>query len=439
MSPFSHRPKRSPEVCGAHRYHDGEGLLEMDYVVTKRVVGTGSFGQVVLVEDKRDFFSQQAPKTFACKTCLKPNVRSGRGVVQQRRQRNELEIYLRLDHPNIVKLYDVYETPTHVHFVMELCSGGELYQRYQMKPYTERDAQVAVHDMLLAVQYLHDNRIIHRDLKTENFLYEDSSPNARLKLIDFGLAEHAPRRTKLEEFCGSALTIAPEVFAREYDKQCDIWSLGVCTYFLLFGKYPFVLRPLEPATALEPTVRAANYDRAVFRQVSDTARSFVEALLTVDPSKRCTAGQALQHPWITNRPGTRTLSLVKLDVVEDIRSVARTSALCRACLNVAVQCISDDKVASLRKALLGLDNGNGAVTLKALVSALEQVADLPEASFLAQLEQAKDERIMDKLISYSEFLEAMLHSKLCDTDCDEVLENVLVYSPPQRAALGQDG
>jgi calcium-dependent protein kinase len=295
-----------------------------------------------------------------------------------------------------------------------------------------------VHDMLLAVEYLHGNRIVHRDLKTENFLYEDPSPNARLKLIDFGLAEHAPRRTKLEEFCGSALTIAPEVFAREYDKQCDIWSLGVCTYFLLFGKYPFVLRPLEPAAALEPTVRAANYDRAVFRQVSDTARSFVEALLTVDPSKRCTAGQALQHPWITNRPGTRTLSLVKLDVVEDIRSFAKTSQLRRACLNVAVQCISDDKVASLRKALLGLDNGDGAVTLKALVSAIEQVADLPEKSFLAQLEQAKDERIMDKLISYSEFLEAMLHSKLCDTDCDEVLENVLVYSPPQRAALGQD-
>merc|ERR1712096_306872 len=155
---------------------------------------------------------------------------------------NEVDIYLRLDHPNICRLLEVYiptsKQPEAVHLAMELCRGQSLTARLQeCTKYTETEAVEAVRQMFAVVCYCHSHGICHRDLKTENFVYADESAS-RLKLIDFGLSKHY--RTGLQAQVGTIYFVAPEVLnGPGYTELCDIWSLGMITYVLLAGNFPF--------------------------------------------------------------------------------------------------------------------------------------------------------------------------------------------------------
>lgn len=156
--------------------------------------------------------------------------------------REEIHIMCQLDHPNIVRLEEVYEGNNELFLVQELCSGGELFDRLDDQPdchFTETQCIGLVKQMLSAVRYMHSKGIVHRDIKLENFLYSTLSSDSELKMIDFGLSKHFTRGQKNNEPVGTPYTVAPEVLCGNYDEKVDVWAIGVITFLLLCGDAPF--------------------------------------------------------------------------------------------------------------------------------------------------------------------------------------------------------
>jgi calcium-dependent protein kinase len=175
---------------------------------------------------------------------------------------NEFEILKQVDHPNIIKFYEMYVDEKNYHLVTEFCGGGELFDHIiDRGSFSEKLASRIIKQVLSAIKHLHDRNICHRDLKPENILFESKSKEAQVKLIDFGLSKYFVERNNtnangrgnrgnsilrerkgegiMRTKIGTPYYMAPEVLDGEYDQTCDMWSLGVITYCLLCGYPPF--------------------------------------------------------------------------------------------------------------------------------------------------------------------------------------------------------
>lgn len=153
---------------------------------------------------------------------------------------NEISILRSLDHPNIIKLFETWETDRICFLVTELCEGGELFYHITKKKHlTEAQSSSIMKQSFYALCYLHKNRICHRDIKPENFLLYKEDDDSHIKLIDFGLAKRVEPNEIMNKPNGTPYYIAPEVLKGSYTTQCDIWSMGVIMYIMLCGKPPF--------------------------------------------------------------------------------------------------------------------------------------------------------------------------------------------------------
>eukprot|EP00128_Syssomonas_multiformis_P010655 Colp12_sorted_trinity150504_noHs@29329 len=246
--------------------------------------------------------------------------------------RVEVTVLLSVNHPHIVNLEAVYETKTHIYVVMEYAGGGELFDRIVEKgPYTERDAADAIQQLLAALVYLHTSKIVHRDIKPENILYSDMTPEAVVKLADFGMAEVLSDKALLHEMCGTPGYVAPEVLmGLAYDTAVDMWSLGVVAYVILSGCEPFRDKD-EFKTYRRITHCEFHFPEEVWGSISDEARNFICRLLVKDPSERLTAGQALRHPWIR---GVRPSLVYMNQSLENLRRLNARRKMKRAILTV---------------------------------------------------------------------------------------------------------
>lgn len=198
-----------------------------------RVLGRGAFGTTRLVTPKSD-----PKKLLACKSIAKRKLTCKEDVEDVRR---EIEIMHHLKgHPNVTYVVGTYEDEKYVHIIMELCSGGELFDRIVSKgQYSEKDAAALVRTMVSVVAHCHHMGVMHRDLKPENFLLESSGEQAPLKCTDFGLSVYIKPGQRLHDVVGSAFYIAPEVLDRDYGPEADIWSCGIILFVLLSGAPPF--------------------------------------------------------------------------------------------------------------------------------------------------------------------------------------------------------
>lgn len=207
-----------------------------------------------------------------------------------------------VDHPNIVRLLDLFEEKKCIHLVLELCSGGELAQRLTNNPLSDKVAASLAKQMTSAVNHLHLRFIAHRDVKPENFMLEKQVVNladATLKMTDFGLSRRFVPGDLMKTLACTAFYVAPEVLHGSYTEACDLWSLGATMYVLLCGIQPFAK---EGSTEKEvfSKVKEGRYNTShpSWSTVSSDAKDILQQLLRVDAKQRPKAHEVLSHPWI---------------------------------------------------------------------------------------------------------------------------------------------
>jgi len=230
--------------------------------------------------------------------------------------RREIDIMKRLDHPNVLKLYDVFETPEEVIMVMELVTGGELFYKIVEKgSFSELDATNIVRQLVTGVCYIHTQKVAHRDLKPENLLCAGDEQNILIKIADFGLSKVFTAGDPLKTQCGTPDYAAPEVLTSEggaYSDAVDMWAIGVITYVVLCGYPPFYANTI---TDLFEVIKRGRYEfpPEEWSRISNEAKDFIRRLLIVNPAQRMTGEEALAHPWIKEGSSLeRTASVMNL-------------------------------------------------------------------------------------------------------------------------------
>lgn len=285
----------------------------------KALIGRGSFSRVVRVEHKA------SKQPYAIKM-IETKYREGREVCE-----SELSVLRRVRHTNIIQLIEVFETQERVYMVMELATGGELFDRIIAKgSFTERDATHVLQMVLEGVKYLHTLGITHRDLKPENLLYYHPGADSKIMITDFGLASARKKGDDclMKTTCGTPEYIAPEILVRKpYTNSVDMWALGVISYILLSGTMPF---EDDNRTRLYRQILKGKYSYSgePWPSVSNLAKDFIDRLLMVEPSERMTATQALKHPWVVSMAASSSMKNLHRSISQNL--LKRASSRCQS-------------------------------------------------------------------------------------------------------------
>jgi calcium/calmodulin-dependent protein kinase I len=270
--------------------HDPNEDINLYYEVTGPLLGTGNFSQVKVGTAKH------SGEKVAIKIVNKKQVKHKPEMLT-----NEVEILLRIDHPNVIKLLDLFDTQDTLYLVMELATGGELFDRIvERESYSEADAREVMWQLLNAIEYIHSQDIVHRDLKPENLLLEREETDTKIKLTDFGLSKIFDNEFMLITACGTPGYVAPEILsATLYGPPVDMWSAGVIMYILLCGYPPFYN---ENDAVLFESILSANYHfhTPYWDHISKPAKDLIRKLLVVEPSGRLTATQAKEMEWFSS-------------------------------------------------------------------------------------------------------------------------------------------
>ena len=268
---------------------------------------------------------------FACKVIDKSNIEAKfTGLLGQ--FLTEIKVLKALHHENIIHLEDDFETSDRIYLVMEMMSGGELFDYVVAKgTLSEEEASELIRKICSAVAHMHANNIIHRDLKPENLLLTASGKNAQVKLIDFGLAKVMHEDTAV--LFGTKGYLAPEMLQRSnYDKSVDMWSLGV------IARASVWMLPFDDDSSRIISESAARKKFALrfprwATTLSTSAKDLLYNLLDVDPKTRYTAEQALNHPWVSGRTVQPNSYLASPSLLGERRKDARTANAIKARLD----------------------------------------------------------------------------------------------------------
>ena len=373
-------------------------------ILFDKVLGTGISGEVM------EAVSRTTGDHVAIKTLSTVNLTKKKSEMLY----NEIEVYLKLDHPNICKLLEVYEDESAVHLVMELCSGGELYERLaQLKRYTERDAARVTLQMLNAINYCHAHSICHRDIKLENWVYANPSSDSQLKLIDWGMSRIFTGEP-MTQIHGTVYYVSPQVLAGNYDNKCDVWSIGVIVYMILSGSPPF---PGQNDQEIINRIKSTevSFEGPRWLGISKDAKDYISLLLTREPKMRPSAAQAMDHPWlrrmISEEDGCSVDNEIDLDVLRNIQQFSRQNAIRRAALGMIAMSLTQNDVANMEEEFMKLDsNRGGTIKLDELANALTtrlNMSNEEATQIFNRVDQTGDDEI-----HYTEFLAAALQTKL---------------------------
>ena len=294
---------------------------------------------------------------------------------------NEINILRTMDHPNVLKLFEFYSSKESYSIVTELCPEGELFQQIiDRGPFNEKYSAYVMYQIFSAVNYCHKMHIIHRDLKPENILLvgKDKDGLPLIKVCDFGTSKIVEKGAVQRTLVGSSYYIAPEVLKKHYNEKCDIWSCGVIMYILLSARPPFCG---DDDNAIMERVIVGKYDldSPPFDTVSKNALDLIRKLLTMDPSKRITAEEALEHPWFKEFKAKESYNkITDRDTIQrliiNLKKYRRTSVIQETALAYLVHHFPQIKdVINSCKLFNQIDkSGDGKITKEELFKGLEE-------------------------------------------------------------------
>jgi|EP00945_MAST-04E_sp_MAST-4E-sp1_P005636 serine/threonine protein kinase len=273
------------------------------WTLNKRVLGKGTFAEVREAKKKNPSSEERKliPETTAAKVISK----AACSADDLPMLKSEVDIMKKIQHQGCVRLFEVFDSSKHLVLMVELCTGGELFDAISQKEkYGEDEAADVIRQLTSALKYMHEHNIIHRDLKPENIIYETDKKKV-IKVTDFGLAkyiEETALKGRTEGACGTPSYVAPEVIASvpQYTTKVDMWAVGVILYILLCGFPPFFSEENNMGDLFR-CIRSGYYTfpTPFWDNVSEGAKDLISKLLEVNVEKRYSALQVLEHPWVS--------------------------------------------------------------------------------------------------------------------------------------------
>ncbi|CAM9138878.1 unnamed protein product [Ectocarpus sp. 12 AP-2014] len=433
------RTKRKEGSLVHNLVHEKFGRdIQEFYDIESEVLGEGIQGVVRTVMNKKTGVK------FAMKTVP---LGAGKDSLAMDQLRSELDLIRRLDHPNIVRLQEVFETEDSLFLVMDLCTGGDMMTRWERNRrlrYSEDEAALTVKKIVNAVRYCHKRYVVHRDLKLENLLWEHPGEDAEPQLVDFGLGVKFSKEDEtFHQDVGSLYYVAPEVLGRNYTKACDCWSIGVIAYMLLAGAPPF-MAPSDEGVKIKIKWARVSFPKEVWDKISDDAKDFIKRMLVKSPAKRMSADEACAHPWMTKPrhkqngvepvaqaqamserqeegksgegaevvaaapPTTESSAALDPELVRRLRNFADYGKLKRVALGVIAHSLTPAEIRTLRTEFQNVDvEGRGEISPMDLKNALNKSDNYTDEEVEKLFEQIDLDQ--DGTIGFTEFVAACLH------------------------------
>ncbi|KAL4450456.1 hypothetical protein ABPG74_019354 [Tetrahymena malaccensis] len=351
----------------------------------ERKLGSGSFGSVTLGIPLND-----PDKRVAIKTIQKESVQG----IPQHYLKREVDIIKSLDHPNICKFLETYMDKENIYLVMEYCAGGTLKELIYSQNNNEFAVAKIMQKLFWAVNYMHNNNIVHRDLKLENVIFSTTNPaTSDIKIIDFGLSKKVHDKQKRRHTkVGSFNYMAPEVLLHcKYDKECDVWSLGCMMFALISGELPFYdMKSIQEGKFA--------FDAASWKIVSKDARELIEKMLVVNTEKRITLPEAMNHSWF-KRLRKNTLGTIALPrqrgskqlVLDRLLNFKQSCMFKREVLQIIVKQMESNENMTPKDIFALIDkNGNGFITVQDIKEVVKRLN--------LEGEQFKDDKAIEDLV-----------------------------------------
>ena len=337
---------------------DGAFLDNYDVI---RLLGKGGYGKVYEVRNK------STGDIRVCKHLSKLSIKN------LAKFQLEINILINVDHPNIIKLYEIFESQRSLYLIMEQCKGGEVFDRIiehiqKKEMYSEKDASIIFMQLMSSVQYCHNQGICHRDLKPENLLYlnEGGEKDNPIKVIDFGLSQIFINR-KLSTKVGTAYYVSPEILKGDYTEKCDIWSAGVILYILLSGDPPFN-GPDDSSIYSKIANMKYSFPQNKWNNISNEAKDLITHMICPE-EERYNAIQVLNHPWFKNS-SNEPLADFHFDPIFLTKYMNHSILKKMSLINIASK-LEDDEIKDLRQVFSAFDiDKDGQISLDELKKGL---------------------------------------------------------------------
>ena len=389
------------------------GALPKKYLKIKDI-GKGTFSKIYTVQNKSNF------KVYCCKEILKSK------IADLSKFKNEINILSKVDHPNVIKFYEIFEDERHINIIMENCSGGDLFQNIIAKlsrgePFTEKEVVPIFKQIMSAISFCHSQGICHKDLKPENILFLNNKPDSPIKIIDFGLSkifgEIRPlmRGNKIEKNTigsrlGTAYYSSPEVLQGNYDNKCDIWSCGVILYIMLCGYPPF------DGENEQDIFKAISRKKFFFpedewKSISDDAKDLIKHMIC-DADKRYNADNVLAHQWVEKcAPNAKEANKYNSDSLKNFSNLYK---LTKFVLEFIAWRIGECNINHLRAIFEEMDtNKDGTLSINEIKDAINKMAEIGNMDedeknyFLQSFDTDRRQKI-----EYNEFINACMDQKI---------------------------